>query len=470
MKPSALLLAAALACTGCGGVWRQLKSEHFRVTTDLSLREAHYAVVQYEKLYRALQLYFGEQSGPKTVVDVVLFQDINEFTRHTRENLGGYFTGGGTHITNAPLIVTQSMYGPAERTEERAFAAHELTHLFAHGAFRGSVPLWLNEGLARYFETLEFDGDQLCRGAVNSGLVRAVEKGKPRSLEDLWRWRSYSASIEETRSDYAYAWAWTHYLLSEHSARFEQVRLALTRAEHARGAFDAAFAGVTDLEPAFEVYKKRDSFPVFRRDQPPVPDGSITENPLPRASMLLLKAAIALEFNRLELAKEELRDARELGANGPDLLVLETAAKAGTTPWDALMQASLAHPAPEALIPSIMTIAREQGALSGDMLKAVAQVEQQRPLDSYALAWKAELLTDLGRADEGLAAALAAAALNASNDHALRQAVMARVVLGRCDEAAEAFRRLSDKTAGHIGARDADRMKAIDARVRHCGK
>jgi len=442
-------VSVVLLCSGCFGTWRQVKSEHFRVKTDLSSRDAIYTTKEYEKLYRGLQTIFGPAAAPRTVIDVVLFADPNEFSRHTREGFSGFFNGAGTHVSSAPMIVAQNMYIPDGPSDERRTAAHELTHLFMRTAYPGDLPLWVNEGMARYFETLLFDGDELCRGSVDTKLTFALERSKKRPLQEMWQWSRYDASEKETRADYANAWAWVHYLLSEHTAPFEQFRGALARSENPRAAFDAAFAGVSGLEAGFDAYTKRDSFPVFTRPLPPAPAPVLTETLMSLADVQLFKASIALHWENAELAKEELRAARELGANGADLLVLEVAAKVRSSEWSELLGTLKGHPAPETLMPAVLELGREQGVKPAQLMAAVEELEQTRPLDPSTLAWKSDLLTSAGRAEEGLAAARKAAAADPSNDRAGAAELLALARLGKCGEAQEGYRRLVDKMSGH---------------------
>src|SRR5262245_42372396 len=81
---------------------------------------------------------------------------------------------------------------------------HELTHALLHSGLK-SVPLWLDEGLAEYFELApEKRGvnashlDQLRRGSVQPNLTR---------LEQL-------SQVEQmTPAEYRESWAWVHLML-----------------------------------------------------------------------------------------------------------------------------------------------------------------------------------------------------------------------------------------------------------------
>jgi hypothetical protein len=107
---------------------------------------------------------------------------------------------------------------------------HECTHALLHGALP-AVPLWLDEGLAEYFEMPEhqraYGHPHLAelRWRMQLGLLRKLESLE--TLEDL----SQMGGME-----YRYAWAWVHFMLhgpaSAHRALVEHVA-AIRRGEPA---------------------------------------------------------------------------------------------------------------------------------------------------------------------------------------------------------------------------------------------
>ena len=84
---------------------------------------------------------------------------------------------------------------------------HESTHALLH-ADLAMLPLWLDEGLAEYFEA---PADQRAFGNPHARALRwNMQLGVVRGLEAL----EGKTELEElTRRDYQFAWAWTHFLL-----------------------------------------------------------------------------------------------------------------------------------------------------------------------------------------------------------------------------------------------------------------
>lgn len=84
---------------------------------------------------------------------------------------------------------------------------HEMTHAILH-SYLPMVPLWLDEGLAEYFEVSEserYAGNPHLRSAS-----RAVRWGQFSSLTNLEQQTEFSAMKAD---DYRDAWAWVHWLL-----------------------------------------------------------------------------------------------------------------------------------------------------------------------------------------------------------------------------------------------------------------
>ncbi|MFM7208137.1 MAG: DUF1570 domain-containing protein [Planctomycetaceae bacterium] len=91
---------------------------------------------------------------------------------------------------------------------------HETTHGYVH-AVVPAVPLWLDEGIAEYFETPRSDGG-LHRGHVAHLAGRLIE-GTWRP--DLDRLQALQSAGEMSQDHYAEAWCWVHWMLHSTPAR-----------------------------------------------------------------------------------------------------------------------------------------------------------------------------------------------------------------------------------------------------------
>jgi hypothetical protein len=84
---------------------------------------------------------------------------------------------------------------------------HEATHALLRGAF-GDLPLWLDEGLAEYFET------DLCRPAAERARIELIAADlRDRWMPNLERLESFTDIRQMSQRDYREAWGWVHLLL-----------------------------------------------------------------------------------------------------------------------------------------------------------------------------------------------------------------------------------------------------------------
>ncbi len=89
---------------------------------------------------------------------------------------------------------------------------HEATHALLHVAV-GDLPLWLDEGLAEYFEV-----PSSRHGLNDEHLARLPEDVSLGWTPDLAKLESLTTVREVTMRDYREAWAWVHFMLNGSSA------------------------------------------------------------------------------------------------------------------------------------------------------------------------------------------------------------------------------------------------------------
>lgn len=138
-------------------------------------------------------------------VVVYLFNNETEYRRYMNATYprlpprSAYFVGTSTELA------VYTHWGQNVREDLR----HEYTHGLLHSGLK-RVPLWLDEGLAEYFEVagpkpggLNHDYAQHLAEAVGSGW-------RP----DLKRLENLDDSGQMKRADYQESWAWVHFFLN----------------------------------------------------------------------------------------------------------------------------------------------------------------------------------------------------------------------------------------------------------------
>jgi hypothetical protein len=117
---------------------------------------------------------------------------------------------------------------------------HEATHALLHGSF-GDLALWLDEGLAEYFETdLAQPGAE--RERVDLLALDVAGGWSP----DLPRLESLDDIRQMTPRDYREAWAWVHLFLNDSQAEKEALLASLASLNEASHKLRLAETGATN--------------------------------------------------------------------------------------------------------------------------------------------------------------------------------------------------------------------------------
>jgi tetratricopeptide (TPR) repeat protein len=165
---SALLALTLVLCASCASVvhqpllapekggpaWTEVTSEHFVLKTDLDRDDAQQASAKLEEMYAALaDLGFPSTQRPRMQIDVVYFRSHDDYALLAPKLSDGSFFPQGRHdFEGRPFALLGGDFVQAMRETLQ----HELTHLFVH-YYYPQAPTWLNEGFARYMETMSIE-------------------------------------------------------------------------------------------------------------------------------------------------------------------------------------------------------------------------------------------------------------------------------------------------------------------------
>jgi hypothetical protein len=131
-------------------------SSHFVLRTDLDPQTARDDSAKLEEMFAALsELGFASADQPKGRVEVVHFRSKDDYQSVTSKLSAGRFLASGIHdFERRPVALLGGDFVRATRET----MLHELSHVFVH-YYYPQAPPWLDEGLARYFETLTVEGE-----------------------------------------------------------------------------------------------------------------------------------------------------------------------------------------------------------------------------------------------------------------------------------------------------------------------
>ena len=170
---------------------------------------------------------------PKAKVHVVLFESETEYRRYMRN----YFP----EVPDRRAIFLQDR-GPGMlfahwHPEIAIDLRHEVTHALLNEKAQ-IIPLWLDEGLAEYFENPKHS-----RFQANPYIAQVQEDTQTGRIPSIGQLQSKLTIEELSNEDYRHSWAWVHFMLH----RSSDTRLVLVRYLEALRARNAT---VFDLERA----------------------------------------------------------------------------------------------------------------------------------------------------------------------------------------------------------------------------
>jgi hypothetical protein len=202
---AAVLLAGATRAGADDVPWvdtRQVGPFTFQATFPLAAHDRFFA--ELPELQRELTRTLGIAPA-KTPIYVYLFADEDQYRAYKDRHFPRVPFRPALYILEGGSPGVYTYRKPDLEIDVR----HECTHALLHSALP-VVPLWLDEGLAKYFEVpahrRAFDhpyfDDLKWKWSLRLGMVRSIESLEER--HDL---------TEMDAADYRFAWAWVHFML-----------------------------------------------------------------------------------------------------------------------------------------------------------------------------------------------------------------------------------------------------------------
>ncbi|MGL6073141.1 MAG: hypothetical protein ACRC8S_03150 [Fimbriiglobus sp.] len=195
---------AALTPKKPGGIQPPLRVAQFIFYADVPLEQADPLFTELEELPDRLQRELRLPAG-NNIIQVYLFETQEKYEAFMKDRFPwlpmrrAYFVSDGKRPGAGEDLQVYTWLGEHLRTDLR----HELTHALLHNVLAG-VPLWLDEGLASFFEQpVRQDGlnpDHLDR------LRRNFQVDMPR-LEQM------KLVSDMEKPEYRESWAWVHFCL-----------------------------------------------------------------------------------------------------------------------------------------------------------------------------------------------------------------------------------------------------------------
>ncbi len=186
-----------------------LESAHYKIYTTVSDKVFHRAMItlaetQYSRFSSTLKI------KPKGKMTVYVFADTQQWIAFTKANLGGWskdllrIRSGGYTTGNLAAFYYLGRYPTL------TVLAHELFHLYLNCAGGAGIPVWLNEGLACWFESNEWDGDKvICTPGKN--LFRQQQLREAINSHTLFPLKKLLNSVPRNEVRHSYSRMLTYY-------------------------------------------------------------------------------------------------------------------------------------------------------------------------------------------------------------------------------------------------------------------
>jgi len=206
------LLAMLAGFHGCSGLSQSVAPlpNRYAVVSDQLQVHSDFPLPQHHRLLDDLRALRGTVQGTLDLpnsdepVHVYLFENDDRFQAFLKQNYPEFPARRAFFVKTDTLLAVYAHWGDRVAEDLR----HEVAHGYLHATLP-DIPLWLDEGLAEYFE--------VPRG--NAGVNRPhvellVAQAKTAAWQpNLPRLEHLTSAAEMTQTDYAESWAWVHMML-----------------------------------------------------------------------------------------------------------------------------------------------------------------------------------------------------------------------------------------------------------------
>ncbi len=263
--------------------FKQFNSRHYRVFSTVNMPETQYYARHMDIVFEEYKRRF-DSINPDSVIDgeklpLYLMRTHKEYNRFLQR-----LRPGAPEQTGGMFFKTRAGQGLATFTHHRKLSItrtitvlqHEGFHQFAQAYFAQRLPIWVNEGLAQYFEDGFIVGDrmhlQVCNGQRLRLIKQALKSGQAipfkrlLSMDKKTWWEQILGSKKRGPVAYAQTWSMVYFLVHGRGGGMREAFNAylrkLNQGMSSRKAFQAAFQ--TNNVKAFQ----RSWAKFIRRQQP----------------------------------------------------------------------------------------------------------------------------------------------------------------------------------------------------------
>jgi Flp pilus assembly protein TadD len=271
---SSALLGSAIVCSAVPAPardrpenWVQVRSPHFMIVSNSNEKQARRVADQFERMRSVFhQLFPKLRIDPSTPIIVLAINDEKDFRALEP---AAYLAKGQLKLAGLFLTALDKNYVlmqlDAAGDHPYATIYHEYTHLLLSNA--DWMPLWMNEGLAEYYQNTDIREKDVSLGEPSTENVMLLRQYPMLPLATLFTVDHTSPYYHEENKGsifYAESWALTHYLRvkdsQENTHRLTEYSTLLAQNVDAVTAATRAFGDLKKLQSALEDYVRQNAF------------------------------------------------------------------------------------------------------------------------------------------------------------------------------------------------------------------
>ena len=297
-----------------GGEFRQIKSRHYVVHTDIRSTFAEQFAERLDNIHdeyaRRLSGFGAVDGNGAPRAEVHLFErqfDFMQFLGEPNAHVAGVFV---------PSMNRLALYLHNRPSLNRTLQ-HEAFHQFAYNAISPAMPVWLNEGLAEYFEEALWTGERFLVGQVSPDRLRRLRDDiknnrlipfRQMMALSLEQWnRAAGTDAERATTQYNQAWAMVHFLAhaGNGTTPYRPHMLRMLKLLHEGKPAEQAFAEA--LSPNIEGFQAR--FVEYVATMRPNEEAMMLERIQILSHMLMLLHAQDVRFDKVDSLREAVTQA-----------------------------------------------------------------------------------------------------------------------------------------------------------------
>ncbi len=325
----ALALVCVRAHADSAPVWLEVDTPHFTVVTDAREKQARHIAGQFERMQAIFhKILPGAHSDPGAPIVVLALKNRRDFqTVEPAE----YLTKGKLDLAGAFLQNNDRNYIllrlDAGGDHPYSLVYHEYTHYITRHA---NLPLWLNEGIAEFYQNTDIDSHEIRFGQPSAGDLQRLRSESLLPLPTLFTVdhdSPYYHDEDKGSIFYSQSWALT-YMLYINDFRNKTNLIgnylkALSAGQTSLTAAITAFGDLKKLENALSVQVTHGDYAYLTLPiSIPIDEASYKLTPLTSADADAYRAAVLLSNRRTDDARKLLDSV--LAANPNNALAHET--------------------------------------------------------------------------------------------------------------------------------------------------